>query len=104
MVSPMMTGPLCKAARALVEINQLRLAEKSGVPEHIIEEFEAGAIEPPQATVETIVKTLEDLGAIFLPESGSLGAGVRLKFSRSVTKRIDILENEGGPARPDDVP
>jgi predicted transcriptional regulator len=100
----MITGPLCKAARALVEINRPRLAEKSGSPEDIIAEFEDGAITPPEATIEAIVKTLEDFGAMFVPASGALGAGVRLKFSRSVTKRIDILENEGGPARPDDVP
>jgi predicted transcriptional regulator len=99
-----MTGPLCKAARALVEINRPQLAEKSGVPESTIAAFEDGAITPPEAIIEAIVKALEDFGAMFVPASGALGEGVRLKFSRSVTKRIDILENEGGPARPDDVP
>jgi hypothetical protein len=30
-----------------------------------------------------------------------MGAGVRLKFNRSATKRLATLENEGGPAGTD---
>jgi hypothetical protein len=41
---------------------------------------------------------------VFLPEEGSQGVGVRLKFNRSLTRRIGNLENEGGPTAKDDVP
>ena len=40
---------------------------------------------------------------MFIPENGG-GVGVRLKFNRSETKRLSILEGEGGVAADDDVP
>ncbi len=46
---------------------------------------------------------LEDLGAVFLTENGG-GVGVRLKFNSSETKRLGVLENEGGISGLDDVP
>jgi hypothetical protein len=46
---------------------------------------------------------LERAGAVFIPDNGA-GIGVRLKFTGSEAKRIDILENEGGIVAPDRVP
>lgn len=100
----MITGPLCKAARALVEIDRKQLSEMTKVGDNALADFEDGGVPLLGATLEAIVRKLEDLGAIFIPEEGALGAGVRLKFSRSVTEEIEDFENEGGPARPDDVP
>ncbi len=100
----MITGPVCKAARALVEIDRRQLAKTAGLTERALADFENGGGTLPGAQLETIVKALEDFGAILIPEEGALGAGVRLKFSRAVADRIEDLENEGGPARPDDVP
>jgi hypothetical protein len=48
-------------------------------------------------------EALERFGVIFLFEEQGIGAGVRLKFTRLDTKQIGRLENEGGPAREDDV-
>jgi hypothetical protein len=42
------------------------------------------------------------IGVEFIPENGG-GAGVRLEFNRREVKAIDVLENEGGPAKDDDV-
>lgn len=100
----MLTGSLCKAARTLVQISKRQLADKAAVPEAMLTEFEHGIATLSETQREALVRTLEDLGALFIPEEGSLGAGVRLKFSRSVTRRIANLENEGGQARSDDVP
>ena len=100
----MITGPLCKAARALILISKHELADKAGVAESMVTEFEAGTVIPTETQRMSLVRTLENLGAVFIPEEGALGAGVRLKFSRSVTRRIATLENEGGPVRSDDVP
>jgi hypothetical protein len=41
---------------------------------------------------------------MFIAESDSIGAGVRLKFLRRDVKQIDRLENEGGIVGDDDVP
>ena len=100
----MITGSLCRAARALVEINRARLAEKTGVDAKGIELFERGIDVPDSAVAAALQTTLEDLGAVFLPETASQGVGVRLKFSRSITERIANLESEGGPIASDDVP
>jgi predicted transcriptional regulator len=100
----MLTGPLCAAARALIELSQSRLADKVGVAEKVLIQFESGELEPDSATVELIRNKLEEYGAIFIPDSETMGVGVRLKFSRSVVKRLAAFENEGGPARHDDIP
>lgn len=100
----MLTGPLCAAARAIVEISQVRLAEKVGIAESVVANFENGSAQPDRATTELLKSKLEELGAVFLPDGKTMGAGVRLKFNRSITKRLATLENEGGPSRTDDVP
>jgi hypothetical protein len=104
MEAAMITGPLCKAARALVEIGRAKLAVKTNVDQKVIELFERGIDIPSDSTIAALQSALEELGAVFLPEEGSQGIGVRLKFSRSVTWRIGNLENEGGLSGNDDVP
>ncbi len=104
METAMLTGPLCAAARALVGISQSRLANKVGIVESVVMDFENGRSEPDEATIELLRSKLEELGAIFLPDGKTMGAGVRLKFNRSITRRLATLENEGGPSRNDDVP
>lgn len=100
----MFTGPLCKAARALVQVSRSKLAKRSDVDVNILEMFERGLQTPDAATIEALKRALEELGAVFIPEQGSNGAGVRLKFSRSVTDRLRTLVDEGGPPSSDAVP
>ncbi|MFK4823482.1 XRE family transcriptional regulator [Paenochrobactrum sp. BZR 588] len=99
----MITGPLCRAARALTEISRDRLASTSGVDEKTIEHFERQLDKPDAATIEKLQDALEDLGAVFIPED-TRGVGVRLKFTASETRRLSTLESEGGIVRSDDVP
>lgn len=100
----MLTGPLCAAARALVEISQTRLSEKVSIPEATVVAFENGSADPDEAILQLLRSKLEELGAVFLPDEKTMGVGVRLKFNKSITRRLAILENEGGPSRTDDVP
>jgi transcriptional regulator with XRE-family HTH domain len=97
------TGPQCRAARALVELSREIFAGRCGVDATVVAEFERKISAPSDATIAIMEKTLEDAGAQFIPENGG-GVGVRLKFNRSETRRLMNLENEGGPARNDDVP
>lgn len=99
-----MIGSLCAAARALVQISRPLLASKTGVSEKVIDDFEDGIAEPDDATIAILKSKLEELGAFFVPEDDTMGVGVRLRFNRSATKRLATFENEGGPARSDDVP
>ena len=99
----MITGPLCRAARALTEISRDRLASASGVDAKIIEHFERQLETPDNAVIDKLEDALEELGAVFIPED-TRGVGVRLKFTASETKRLSTLESEGGIVHSDDVP
>lgn len=99
----MLTGSLSRAARALVELTREQLAAQCKLDAEAIRAFERGLgdLDPPQKA--GLQAALEAAGAVFIPENGG-GAGVRLKFNRSETKRLSILESEGGIAADDDVP
>jgi transcriptional regulator with XRE-family HTH domain len=99
----MITGSLCKAARALVGISRYKLAANSGVDVRTLELFERNISSPDDDAIVALQAALEELGAAFIPERGPDGAGVRLKFNRSITERLGTLENEGGVTAKDDV-
>lgn len=73
-----MTPEQCKAARALLRIEQKELADKTGIARATIIDFEKAQREPRRSTVDQIKITLEQLGIDFIPENGA-GAGVRLR-------------------------
>jgi transcriptional regulator with XRE-family HTH domain len=99
----MMTGPLCRAARALIEIDLPALATVCGLDAELIDAYERKLAQPDKETLKRLKSVLEDLGASFIPED-TRGVGVRLKFTESERKRLQVLEGEGGIVRPDDVP
>ena len=98
-----LTGPLSRAARALVELTREQLATQCGLDAEAIRMFERGLADLDRNAREKLKASLEAAGAVFIPDNGG-GVGVRLKFNRSETKRISILEGEGGIAAEDDVP
>src|SRR5690554_4569808 len=100
----MITGKQCWAARILVEISRERLAQRTGIDAKVIADFEQRIERPDDAAIARLEAELEDIGASFVPEDGTMGAGVRLKFSKSLTRRIDVWEGEGGTADLDNVP
>lgn len=102
----LITGRLIAAARVLTGISRADLARASGVPLSTVARTEAGGGAPLQSTgdAEALRRALEEFGAMFIPESDGIGAGVRLKFSRLDAKQIGRLEGEGGVVKDDDVP
>ena len=99
----MITGPQCRAARALVEWTREKLVKNAAIGADVIEAFERKIAEPDDAVRQKLQATLELAGAVFIAENGG-GVGVRLKFNRSEVRRIAILEGEGGIVAMDDVP
>ena len=91
-----------RAARGLVEIDQATLAAAANVSRNTVVSFEKGQRVPNPNNVAAIRSALEAAGVEFIGENGG-GAGVRLKFNRREVEAIDVLENEGGPAKDDDV-
>jgi predicted transcriptional regulator len=79
------TGNQLKAARALAEVDQKWLAEKSGVSVNTIRNMEAWGGEPITSgavTVKKVQTALEAAGVEFIAENGG-GPGVRLKKERA---------------------
>jgi transcriptional regulator with XRE-family HTH domain len=99
----MITASQCRAARALTEITCDMLAERSGVDAETIASFERKLVELDDVSIENLQQALEAMGASFIPENGG-GIGVRLKFTRVESQRLQSLENEGGNTGDDEVP
>lgn len=98
-----LTGPLARAARALVEWPRDRVAQLSGVSIETIADFETTRVDPGPDARAAIQAALEQGGAVFIPEQDGDGAGVRLKFAKKDARQVNRMENEGGPVGDDDV-
>lgn len=97
------TGPQVRAARALIEWPREKVARLAGVDPKALKAFERGRVDPGDKARQALQAALEKGGALFVPESGTKGAGVRLKWSRKDAKQLNRMENEGGPVADDDV-
>ena len=96
------TAAQCRAARALIDWSADLLAVEVGLSIEQLEAFEQGDSLDSELN-RRVRRALERGGASFLSERRGRGLGVRLKFGRQLAKRIDVWENEGGPAAVDDV-
>ena len=76
------TRDQCRAARALLEWTQDRLADASSVSKKTVVDFESGKRTPYDRTIVDIESSLERAGIEFIPENGG-GAGVRFKTKRN---------------------
>lgn len=101
------SGRQIAAARTLVSIGQQRLADAAGISLDALKRMEANSVNVPASgepcRLTAVRRALEDFGAVFVPEEGTLGAGVRLKFSRAEARQIAGWEGEGGRVGDDDV-
>jgi hypothetical protein len=79
------------------------LARRSEVSVDAIEGFENVSRSLKRTEIQAIQDTLEELGAVFIPENGS-GYGVCLKFNNLEAAEIARFECEGGFAADDRVP
>lgn len=96
------TGPLCRAARALVQWPRAQLATESGVKLKKVRAFETGDVDPGDNAKAALQRALETAGAVFLDED-DLGIGVRLRFTKRDVKQLRRMEGEGGAVGEDDV-
>lgn len=73
------TSEQSRAARALLNWQQLDLADAAGVGEATVTRFERGSHNTTAQTVAKIRKALEKAGILFLHPDANGGLGVRLK-------------------------
>ena len=72
------TRDQCRAARALVQLSQVDLADAAGISKQTLIDFERGARNPHKNNLSAIRTALEKAGVEFIDENGG-GAGVRLR-------------------------
>jgi hypothetical protein len=101
-----MTGRLIAAARGLTGISREDFAAAAGIPAETIALMEASgsARLNSDSDAEAVIRAFEKFGVVVIEEDASMGAGVRLKFTRQDVKQISRLESEGGIVRSDDAP
>ena len=97
------TGPLARAARALVQWPRDHVARQAKIDETALRDFETGLLDLPEGDKVRLSTALEHGGAVFLPEDADGGRGVRLKFTARDVRAIRRFEGEGGPVGDDDV-
>lgn len=97
-----LTGPQCRAARALIQLTAGQVARKAGLATKVILDFEAGRADPGEPARRALCEALEAGGAVLIPENGG-GLGVRLKYSRRDVRMVRKWEGEGGTVAEDDV-
>ncbi|MGO8543954.1 helix-turn-helix transcriptional regulator [Rhizobium ruizarguesonis] len=68
----------CRAARALIDLDQNGLAERASVSRGVIIDFEKGRRTPGTNNLAAIKTVLESAGIIFIDSNGN-GPGVRLR-------------------------
>jgi hypothetical protein len=100
------SGRIIAAARALTGISQADFAPAAGLSVETLRILEGSgsAWVQSEENIEAVNRGLEHFGVIVIEESGNLGAGVRLKFSRQDVRQIARLEGEGGAVGSDDAP
>lgn len=98
-----LTGSLCRAARALARLPRDFVARSAGVDPQVLADFEIVGADPGPEARDRLRAALERGGAVFIAEDGEGGAGVRLKFTAPDARAITRQEGEGGPVGDDDV-
>jgi len=73
-----MTPAQCRAARALIDMTQGKLAEEAGVGLSTIVDFEKQRRQVSDSAIADIRAALEKMGVELIPEDPGGGAGVRL--------------------------
>jgi len=77
-----MTPEQCRAARALLDWTQSKLAESAGLELSIVVDFERSLREVSAKRIRALRAALEEAGVEFIPENGS-GAGVRFSKKKA---------------------
>lgn len=101
-----MSGRVIAAARALVGIGEADFAAACGLQVDTLCRLEAGgsAWVNSETDVEAVLRGMRHFGVMLVEETGDMGAGVRLKFTRTDVRQIARLEGEGGVIGADDAP
>lgn len=103
----MITPSQCRAARGLLDWSQQQLADAAKVGVVTVRQFEAGAAQPRNATIEVVTRALEQAGVVFVAENGE-GPGVRMRKTPptpdAIAAKIEKLEAKAEALKPEPGP
>jgi transcriptional regulator with XRE-family HTH domain len=69
-----------RAARALINWSQTKLADAAGVPVSLVERLDTEAVDHvADEAIDKLRAALEAAGVVFIPKNGGGGIGVRLR-------------------------
>jgi predicted transcriptional regulator len=74
----MISPAQCRAARGLLDWSQRHLADQARIGVVTVRQFEAGAVQARNSTLDVIQRALEAAGVEFIAENGG-GPGLRLR-------------------------
>ncbi|MFC0582431.1 XRE family transcriptional regulator [Micrococcoides hystricis] len=91
-----LTSDLARAARALTKVSREIIGKAAGLTEQEVQFFEHGRIDLTPGQREALKAALEEYGALFIPEDGRVGYGVRRRLTRDRYMKLNAWEGEGG--------
>jgi transcriptional regulator with XRE-family HTH domain len=66
-----MSPKQCRDARALLRWSTFQLADKAGVPQQTVRDFQAGRHIPTASSIQAVRRTFEDAGVDFYRRAGA---------------------------------
>ena len=98
-----MTFDVARAGRALAQVSVRTLATTAGLEKEQLRRFEKGLADLRVDERLRLEKALLKYGVGLVPEDEFGGTGVRRIFTAEKSRRLEAMENEGGPAYEDDI-
>lgn len=90
-----LTSDLARAARALTKVSAQVIADSAGLTRKQVRDFEKGRGLDDEKKAR-LRDALERNGALFVPEDGEAGYGVRRILSHDRFMKLNAWEDEGG--------
>ena len=80
------------AARALLGMSQVELAELANVPRSSIARYEAGRTDLRTSTFDAIIRVLTEQGVVFIMPDAEVSAGVMLRRTSESAGEQHVVE------------
>jgi len=97
------TFDVARAGRALAQVSVRTLSAAAGLEKDQLRRFEKGLADLEVEERLRLEKALVAYGVGLVPEDEHGGVGVRRIFTAEKSRRIEAMENEGGPVYEDDI-
>ncbi|MEX3564756.1 hypothetical protein [Micrococcus endophyticus] len=98
-----LTSDVARAGRALAQVGVGAMAAAADLDKGQLRRFEKGLTDLEVDERLRLEKALRTFGVGLVPEDEHGGVGVRRVFTAEKSRRLQVMESEGGPAYHDDI-